>query len=383
MARFIIKRLIQVVILTFIFVSVTFVILQAMPGDIADIYLDPNIPPEVRDSIRERFGIDLPVHRQYASYMANFIRGDLGYSFRHYPRTVWSIIWERLPRTFLLFFTATVAYYYIGYTLGKFIAWKRGAKAEYAATFGGVFLYTLFLPVYALLLMWFFGLRLRWFPLGQFLSPAVWKDAEVSSGLIFNHIILSAAGFLAVFFLAAGISKLAGLTEKARKVFTASAAACAAGAVIIIWAGTGRIHLAANILWHMALPVITLTTASFAGSMLLMRDSMLETIREDYITTARAKGLPDARIRDRHAARTALLPIVTSFSLAVAGVINGGIITETIFSWPGMGLTLIESIRTNDWPLALGAFAFTGIFILIAHLIADVLYAALDPRIRF
>ncbi len=207
MARFIFKRLIQVVVLTFIFVSITFVILQAMPGDIADIYLDPNIPSEVRDSIREKFGIDLPLHIQYARYMGNFIRGDLGYSFRHYPRTVWSIIWERLPRTFLLFFTATISYYYMGYTLGKFIAWKRGARVEYAATFGGVFLYTLFLPVYALLLMWFFGLHLRWFPLGQFLSPRVWKDVLVSSGLIFNYIILSAAGFFGAVLLALVISK--------------------------------------------------------------------------------------------------------------------------------------------------------------------------------
>ncbi len=383
MARFILKRLIQVVILTFIFVSITFVILQAMPGDIADIYLDPNIPPEVRDSIRERFGIDLPLHIQYARYMGNFVRGDLGYSFRHYPRTVWSIIWERLPRTFLLFFTATIAYYYIGYTLGKFIAWKRGARAEYAATFGGVFLYTLFLPVYALLLMWFFGLHLRWFPLGQFLSPRVWKDVPVSSSLIFNYIILSAAGLLAAVLFAVVISKCFKLGGKSGRILLFGSAGAALAVIIILWAESGYIRLAGNILWHMALPVFTLTTASFAGSMLLMRDSMLETVREDYIMTARAKGLPDSQVRDRHAARTALLPIVTSFSLAVAGVINGGIITETIFSWPGMGLTLIESIRTNDWPLALGAFAFTGIFILLAHLAADVLYAVLDPRIRF
>ncbi len=383
MGKFIVKRLFQVAVLTLVFVSVTFAVLQAMPGDIADIYLDPNIPPEVRDSIRERFGIDRPLHSQYFSYMRNFIRGDLGYSFRHYPRSVWSIIKERLPRTFLLFFTATTAYYYMGFTLGKFIAWKRGSKAEYFATFSGIFLFTLFLPVYALLVMWFFGLYLRWFPLGQFLSPRLWYDAPVSSSLVFNWIILSAAGVLSLILLAALAARLLKLEDRASSRAVGASAAVGVAIAIALWGSSGHIRLAGNILRHMALPVFTLATASFAGSMLLMRDSMLETVREDYVTAARAKGLTDSRVRDAHAARTALLPVVTSFSLAVAGVINGGIITETIFSWPGMGLTLIESIRTNDWPLALGTFAFTGIFILLAHLAADILYAFLDPRIRY
>jgi peptide/nickel transport system permease protein len=383
MSKFILKRLIQVAFLTFIFVSITFIILQLMPGDVSNIYLDPNIPSEARNSIRERFGIDLPVYRQYFLYMKNFIRGDLGYSFRLYPRTVWSVIMERLPRTFLLFSTATIAYYYIGYSLGKFIAWKRGRKAEYAATFSGVFLYTLFLPVYALLLMWFFGLHLKWLPLGQFLSPLVWKDSPAESSLIFNYIILSSAIFLFIMFCAVILSKMFRLNNRLSKVLLFCSASSSIILLFIFWLKSGYLRLGLDILRHMVLPVVTLATASFAGSMLLMRDSMLETIKEDYITTAKAKGLTDAQVRDRHAARTALLPIVTSFSLAAAGVINGGIITETIFSWPGMGLTLIESIRTNDWPLALGAFAFTGIFILLAHLIADILYAVLDPRIRF
>lgn len=110
---------------------------------------------------------------------------------------------------------------------------------------------------------------------------------------------------------------------------------------------------------------------------------MLETIREDYIMAAKAKGLPDKVVRDKHAARNALLPIVTSFILALATVVDGGIITETIFSWPGMGLTLLNAVLQEDMPLAVGTFIFTGVFLLFAHLVADILYAYLDPRIKY
>ena len=131
------------------------------------------------------------------------------------------------------------------------------------------------------------------------------------------------------------------------------------------------------------LPTLSVTLVSFAGTMLLMRNSMLETIREDYILTARAKGISERAIRDRHAARNALLPVLTSLVLGLATVISGGIITETIFSWPGMGLTLLNAAQQKDIPLAMGALTCVGMLALFAHLIVDILYAFLDPRIRY
>jgi len=122
---------------------------------------------------------------------------------------------------------------------------------------------------------------------------------------------------------------------------------------------------------------------NFAGTMLLTRNSMLETLREDYIMAARAKGLPDKTIRDKHASRNAILPVVTAFVLAVAFILDGGVITETIFSWPGMGLTLLNAALVEDIPMVIGALVFTGFLALTAHLIADILYAVLDPRIRY
>jgi len=140
---------------------------------------------------------------------------------------------------------------------------------------------------------------------------------------------------------------------------------------------------AGDILHHTLLPVITLSAVNFAGIMLLTRGAMLETLREDYILTARAKGLPEKVIRDRHAARNALLPVVTSLVLALAFVIGGGIITETIFSWPGIGLLMYNAVIGEDIPLAMGGLSIIAILALFGHLIADILYVYLDPRIRY
>jgi peptide/nickel transport system permease protein len=137
-----------------------------------------------------------------------------------------------------------------------------------------------------------------------------------------------------------------------------------------------------DIAWHTMLPVITLGLVAFGATMLLTRSAMLETLAEDYIMTARAKGIPDNIIRDRHAARNAMLPVATSLVLALAFVIGGGIVTETIFSWPGMGLVFLQAIAVSDIPLAVGALSITGILALVGHLVADILYAVLDPRIR-
>ena len=155
------------------------------------------------------------------------------------------------------------------------------------------------------------------------------------------------------------------------------------GTAVIAWGLSGMGRLAWDIVEHMALPVATLTLVSFGGTMLLTRTSMLEALRADHVLMARAKGLPEGRIRDRHVARNALLPIITSLLFSLAFAIDGGIVVEAVFSWPGMGETLVTAAVKEDRPLAVGAFVFTGIFVLVAHLVADVLYVYLDPRIRY
>ena len=382
MTRYLARRFLQIAITLLAFLTLVFFLIQAQPGDFTSSYaLDPDIPPESRAAIQALFGVDKPVWQQYLSYLGNFVRGDLGTSFTLFPRSVTSILMERLPRTALLFLTATVISYYLGFALGKTIAWRRGKLIEYVSTIGGVYLYTVFTPWLALIMLWLFALELGWFPVGKFITPALWSGAPVDADYVFNRLLLTATLLLVVFSVLVFAARYLRLRNAGAFVITGVvvAAAVSVGA----WAATDIGGLAADIIKHMVLPVLTLTLISFAGAMLIMRNSMLETMREDYVLAARAKGLPDKVVRDKHAARNALLPVVTSFVFSLAFAIDGGVITETIFAWPGMGFTLVDATTKEDLPLAVGAFVVTGTLALVAHLVADVLYAYLDPRIRY
>jgi peptide/nickel transport system permease protein len=157
----------------------------------------------------------------------------------------------------------------------------------------------------------------------------------------------------------------------------------AVGFMVLFWLTKPEMRpFAQDIAHHSILPIVTLSLIAFAGTMLLTRGAMLETLKEDYILTAQAKGVPEKDIRDKHAARNALLPVVTSLVLGLAFIIGGGVVTETVFSWPGMGKLLLDATVAEDVPVATGALAFIGILALVAHLVVDILYAVLDPRIR-
>jgi peptide/nickel transport system permease protein len=177
------------------------------------------------------------------------------------------------------------------------------------------------------------------------------------------------------------------LTRKASRTVRQITRVCGGigiiGLSILIWNLTPYGFLAGDIVKHMILPVFVSTLVTFAGTMLLMRNTMLETLREDFVMAARAKGLSESVVRDKHAARNAFLPVFTNLIISIPFVLSGGIITETIFSWPGMGLTLLEAVSLEDIPLAMGTLSFVGVLALSAHLIADVAYAFLDPRIRY
>jgi peptide/nickel transport system permease protein len=292
------------------------------------------------------------------------------------------VVMQRLPRTVMLFATAAIISFYFGFVLGKIIAWRRGRFVEYASTVGGVFLYTVFTPWLALMTLWLFGLRLGWFPLGKFISTDVWQSASApETNYVFVRMLwtLFAAGgvFLAAFYLVSRLLRHRG------ELALGGVLVLLLLAVWLWWSQSGLGQFGVDILKHMFLPLLVLTAISFAGTMLLTRNSMLETLREDFVLAARAKGLPDRVVRDRHVARNALLPVVTSLIFSIAAAVDGGVITESIFSWPGLGLTLLESASTGDTPLAVAAFVFTGIFSLVAHVIADVVYVFLDPRIRY
>jgi len=383
MARYLGTRLIQMFFLFIVFLTILFFLINAQPGDISQQFTaNPLIPPEAKQILRARLGIDKPLGVQYLLYIKNVFMLDLGVSFDHYPRTVTSILLSALPRTVYLFLTATILAYLVGFQTGKMTAWSRGSLAEKGTMVTSIILYTVFYPWFSLLMLWFFGAALGWFPIGKFLDPQKWFDSPYTANAVFAAMLgtMFLSG-LAVGLIYWGTHKWIIEPQqrtRARRILLLLFSV----AVIVYWVVSPMSVYAADIAYHTVLPVTTLTLVFYAAITLLTRSSMLETMTEDYIFTARAKGVPEKAIRDRHAARNAMLPVTTSFVLAIAFVIGGGIVTESIFAWPGLGLALLSAVQTEDVPVAMGALAFIGILALFAHLIADILYAVLDPRIR-
>ncbi|HEX2152363.1 MAG TPA: ABC transporter permease [Acidimicrobiia bacterium] len=383
MIKFIGRRLVQMAILFVVFLSVVWLLVQAMPGDISNTLIgNPDIPREARVELRERLGLDEPLHIQYFTYITNFFKGEMGVSFSRYPADVSTVLWNALPRTLVLFLAATLFAFWLGFKTGKLIAWGRGGKSEQGLIVGGVFLQTVFYPWFALIMLLFFGNYLGWFPIGRFIDANLWLNADYNANNVFEGMILTVV--LVTLIYGAGrfvIRRYSKNFLMQSRLQQGLALLSVVGLAYYWWSSPARTFIA-DILHHTMLPVLTLGLVAFGATMLLTRSAMLETLGEDYILTARAKGLPDAVIRDRHAARNAMLPVTTSLVLALAFVIGGGIVTETIFSWPGMGLILLQAIQIEDIPLAVGALSITGVLALVGHLVADIMYSVLDPRIR-
>jgi peptide/nickel transport system permease protein len=383
MTKFLIRRFIQMFVLFVVFLTIVFFLLHAMPGDISNQLIgNPNIPPEQREILRQTLGLDKPLLQQYGIYILNFFQGEFGKSFTRYPSDVSTVIGAALPRTLVLFLAATVVAFWLGFKSGKLIAWGRGGKTEQAYIVGGVFLQTVFYPWFALVALWFLGSQLGWFPLGRFIDSNLWRGTTFNANNVFNLLILSVFIAIVVFGLARlAIGRLTPDPLIQSRYRRMGAVVVLVGLVAFWWFSPMRIY-AWDIVHHTILPVLVLASVAFGSTMLLTRSAMLETLGEDYIMTARAKGIPERAIRDRHAARNAMLPVTTSLVLALAFVIGGGIVTENIFSWPGMGSLLLEAVTREDVPLAIGTLSIVGVLALFGHLIADILYTILDPRIR-
>ena len=182
-----------------------------MPGDITMMYLsNPKIPQAAREELKRQLGLDQSLFMQYVSYMKNFFRGELGVSFSQYPKPVWDILMEKLPRTFVLFLTANIFSFYIGFVLGKVIAWRRGRVIDYAATVVGITFWTAFYPLLALVVIWIFAYNLKWLPLNQFIDPRLWSTAPFTANQVFGNMVYSAAIigigiFLILYYLLRGL----------------------------------------------------------------------------------------------------------------------------------------------------------------------------------
>ncbi|MFW6335426.1 MAG: ABC transporter permease [Desulfosalsimonas sp.] len=321
--KLILRRSLEILLVFFIILTGLFLLFHLAPGDPVSRMVEPGMTTQDSQMLIAQLGLDKPVWLQYLYYVKNFFTGNFGISF-HYGRPVIEIIASRLPNTILLFTTSIIISAFAGVMWGKAVAWYKGRPVDTWTTILALVCNTLFLPWIALLFIWVFAYHVGWFPLSGMMSPEVWIDP--SSGLF------------------------------------------------------AKIK---DILHHLMLPLLTLFITHVGAYMLIMRSSMLETLKEDYILTARAKGLSEKRVRNRHAAPNAKLPVVTTIGLSLAFSINGGALTETVFSWPGIGRELIFAVSNNDYPLAMGSFLFISLVVLVANLVVDVLYAYLDPRIRY
>jgi len=319
---YIFGKLIEIVIIFFVILTALFFLFRLSPGDPISKMVDPMLTPEDMRHLIEQLGLDKPVWEQYLIYLKNFITGNLGVSF-HYGEPVFDIIKERLGWTILLFTTSTILAALAGVYLGKIAAWNKGSRLDNVMSISALVCYTLFIPWFALLMLWILGFKTGIFPLGGILTPELW----VGKSSVFIRTM--------------------------------------------------------DVIHHMILPLMTLFVINLGSYLLLMRSSMLSVLREDYIITARAKGLSEKVIRNKHAAKNAALPVITSVGLSLAFSINGGALTEQIFTWPGIGRELIFAVSNNDYPLAQACFLLIALVVLLANLIVDILYAYLDPRIRY
>ncbi|MFL2648004.1 MAG: ABC transporter permease [Candidatus Actinomarina sp.] len=385
MAEYIIRRTLQMIVVFFIFLVSSYLLFNAIPGNaFSNLLLNPDLPPDAYEKVLATYGLDKPIMERVQLYVVNFFKGDFGYSYKYYPKTPIELIAERLPRTLMLFAIVNIVAFYTGFLVGKVLAWRRGSKSETWITVTSVFSYTVFYPWFALMMLWFFGYKMGWFPIGKFLYPEKWYTAPWDSDVIFVLMIKFTAIISIIQFIAYIMTRGIESLSQRRNLRFASLLTIAVGSYFFWNTGDAltKKPYAADIAYHMILPVIVVTIVAFAGTALLTRTTMVEVIKEDYILTARAKGLSQKRIRDRHAARTALLPVVTSFIFTIVTIIDGSVLTETIFSWPGMGQLLLQSVLEEDIPVAMATFSFVGVFALIAHLVADISYSYLDPRIR-
>jgi peptide/nickel transport system permease protein len=321
--QFLLRRLLAL-IPTFLGITlVSFMVMHLAPGEPMSLQADfnPKMTPEMRERLRAQYGLDRPLYVQYWQWLKGLAALDMGLSFSADRRPVWEKIRERLPVTLLINILSIGVILIVAVPLGVTSAVHHNSPFDQAATVGVFVFYAAPAFWVALLLMLYFGVHLGWLPI---------------SGL---HSIMGYQGM--------------SLLEK-----------------VVDW---GR---------HLVLPVLVSALGGLAGMSRYMRSSMLEVLRQDYITTARAKGLAEGAVIYRHALRNALLPLITILGLSLPTLIGGSVIFESLFAIPGIGQLMWSSVMARDYPVLMGNLVIVSILTLLGNLLADIGYAFADPRIR-
>lgn len=318
MGRYIVRRVITAVPTLILISMVIFSILALAPGDpLSDLALNPSVPPEVRQRIRENLGLEDPIPVQYGKWASSLFTGEFGYSYRTRAPVI-DLIKQRLPTTLYISGLAFLLSVLIAIPIGVLSAVKQYSVFDNVATTLAFIGFSLPTFTTGLLFILLFTIRLDWL-------PSIYRSTVEGDGL-------------------------SGLWERVRQAI---------------------------------MPVTVLALFQAATLIRFVRASMLENVHQDYVRTARSKGLAERTVITRHALRNALIPVVTIVALSLPGVITGAVVTEQIFRVPGMGDLLITSIRNNDTPVVMTITFLFSIMVVFFNLVADVVYGVLDPRIKY
>jgi ABC-type dipeptide/oligopeptide/nickel transport system permease component len=318
-ADYVIKRGGFALLTIFIAISFNFFLFRVLPGNaVSDLARVPHATPQLRHALTIQFGLDKPKWEQYLIYLRELTHGNMGVSFA-YQQPVTSLLLNDLKNTIPMVTIGTVGAIVVGIATGILSAWRRGSAADHVTT-------NLAVAFYA-------------FPT-QFLG-------------------------LMLLILLGGLLPTSGMENPYTSVFGTQTT-------------VARLQ---DIGLHMVLPALTLLLTLYGEFALIMRSSMLETLGEDYVLTARAKGLPDRQIISRHVLRNALLPIATIVALSLGWIVAGAILIEFIFTWPGIGWALWNAINQRDYPMLQGGFLILAVSVVLLNFLADLAYFRLDPRI--
>jgi peptide/nickel transport system permease protein len=322
--RYVLGKVAQAVVTLVFVVAFNFVLFRVMPGDPATLLLRGTsaLTPEVIADLERDLGLDQPLPQQFVTYVADTVTANLGRSLTTGDEVTSAIAGGLWP-TALLVGLSTIASTILGLVIGIYAGWRRGRAFDLIST-GGT------LVAYAMPEFWFGILVLMAFAGGAGPFPAIFPTGGYDT----------------------------------------------AGADL-----TGFAHVV-DVLNHLVLPFFTLTIAYLGEYSLIMRSAVLDVVGEDYLVTARAKGLRDAQVMWRHAVPNALLPTITLTFLSLGFIFSGAITVEYVFSWPGLGLLTVDAIDNKDYPLLQGLFLMFSAAVIVANLVADLLYATLDPRVR-
>ncbi len=318
-ARFVGKKLIgSFLTLGFVLVFNFFLFRVVQTDPVGSLFRGRNVPQDRLDQMRVEFGLDKSMPEQFFAYLRETAQLNFGLSYQS-RQPVWTDISEKIWPTVVLVGLAALLSAVIGVIGGIIAAWRRGSKTDYSITSSTMVFYSMPDFWLGMLLLVGFAVVLGWFPVG---------------GLV--DLGSNATGFARIL---------------------------------------DQLH-------HLALPCLTLTLAYLGEYAVVMRSSLLDVMGEDYLTVARAKGLRDVQVRNRHAVPNALLPVVTLGAINLGFVLSGAIAVETLFSWPGLGKATADAVRGPDLPMLQGLFLVFSAAVILFNLIADLVYAALDPRVR-